>query len=53
MDWQVVAHMGGMRMDGTPHPRVFCCKSSEVVEKIGDGLLRVAKEFVRISNERI
>jgi len=26
-------------------PRVFCCKSLELLENKGDGVLKVAKEF--------
>jgi hypothetical protein len=31
-----------------PPPRVFCAKSAEVEEIIGESILRDAKEFVRV-----
>jgi hypothetical protein len=35
------------RQKGTP-PRVLCAKSAESIEEIGDSVLRVAKECVRV-----
>jgi len=42
---------GDPPMDAHP-PRVFCAKSSELVEKVGDSVLKTAKEFGRVSRQK-